>query len=279
MDTQIMIIKASGEKEEFDPVRLRNSLINAGAAGITADSVIKDINQWIKPGVTTRKIYSRAFALLKNYNSRSALFYRLKEAIFQLGPTGYPFEKFIGCIFERQGYKVETGVVVDGKCISHEMDVIAQKDSVQHLMECKYRLDQGKHISIQVPLYVRSRVDDVAALRSGLPEYKDFTFKGWVVTNTRFSHDSMQYSQCSGLNLLAWDYPVGSSLKDLIKKYGVYPVTILTGLTEDEVIYILDQGVVTCKGLYSSIHILDQLDMEDKRKKLVIQEIENICSG
>ena len=106
----------------------------------------------------------------------------------ELGPTGYPFETFIGKIFEKQGYEVEVGQTIEGYCVSHEMDVIATDKNLQHLVECKkYRTAREKNITIQVPLYVRARIDDIIKKRKGLPKYQNTEFQGWVVTNTRFS--------------------------------------------------------------------------------------------
>lgn len=275
--SEIMIVKASGERAPFDPHRLKGSLERSGAPSDIIKVIVSDIQAWIKPDITTKKIYSRAFEMLKRKTRAAALRYSLKEAIFRLGPTGYPFEKFIGHIFEKQGYSVQTGIVVAGKLITHEMDVVATGKGVQHLVECKYRQDQGKHINIQVPLYVRSRVNDIAELRASQPEFQGLDFIGWVVTNTRFSSDSTQYGEGSGLKLLAWDYPKQHGIKDLIKDLNIYPVTILSMLTEDEIQYIIEQGVVTCAGLQKHLELVNRLDIPDDRRADLLKEIKHIC--
>ncbi|MFP4448724.1 MAG: restriction endonuclease [Bacteroidales bacterium] len=84
----------------------------------------------------------------------------------ELGPSGNPFEYFIGAVFEKQGYKTEVGKVIEGRCVTQEIDVIATKEDNQHLIECKYANDQERRVSIQVPLYVRSRVDDIMAKKT-----------------------------------------------------------------------------------------------------------------
>ena len=230
----ILIKKASGDVEEFSSDKLKYSLLNAGAKNETIEKIVADIENWIYPGITTRKIYTRAFSLLRGEKTTSSLKYSLKKAILELGPTGYPFEILIGKLFEHMGYKTEVGVVVEGKCVSHEMDIIATNNTVQHLAECKYHKDQGKHVGIQVPLYVCSRVNDIISKRKEMKEYKDISFKGWVITNTRLSLDSIQYGVCNGLNLLAWNYPLGNGLKENIEKYKLYPITVLKKLTIKE---------------------------------------------
>ena len=171
----ILVKKASGDEEPFVADKLERSLLNAGAKNETILKIIADIEDWIYPGVPTKKIYSRAFSILRRERTAAAIRYKLKQAILELGPTGYPFETLIGQLFEKKGCVTEVGVVVDGNCITHEMDVIATHDSSQHLVECKYHKDQGKQVSIQVPLYVRSRVDDIIHKRQELPEYHGFS--------------------------------------------------------------------------------------------------------
>ncbi len=275
-DKIILIKKASGEEEAFSSQKLEQSLINAGAKFETIQHILKDINSWIRPGVTTKQIYRRAFLALRRDKSSAGIRFKLKQAILELGPTGYPFETLIGELFKAEGYTTEVGIVVDGKCITHEMDVIATKDRQQHLVECKYHKDQGKQVSIQVPLYVKSRVEDIAETRKLLPEFANYTFHTWVVTNTRFSSDSIDYSKCSGLHLMAWDYPNGKSLKELIEKYKIYPITILQNLTKHEKQKLMDDGIVTCAQLHQNIKQLQVLDLSNRRNKTITAELNDV---
>jgi len=274
---EILIKKASGKEEVFDITKLESSLHNAGADRKSIKKVLIDIESWIYQGVTTKKIYSRAFQLLNKEKSGSSLRYKLKQAILELGPSGYPFEHFIGEIFKRKGYKTEVGIIVKGTCVSHEMDVIATKGSMQHIMECKYHKDQGKNVSVQVPLYVRSRVDDIIRVRMKLPEYDGLSYTGWVVTNTRFSSDSIHYGRCAGLKLLAWDYPRGKGLKDLIEEVKIYPITILTKLTKKEKQALLGKDIVTCAQLHKNLNVLDSLEQSHRKHRDLLRELDRIC--
>lgn len=275
--TEIQILKASGIKEAFAVEKLKRSLHNAGASYKSIAHIVNDIKEWIYPGVTTKKIYSRAFSLLHKERSGSSIRYKLKQSIFELGPSGYPFEHFIGQIFERLGYSTVVGIVVDGISISHEMDVIATKAPLQHIMECKYHKDQGKQVSIQVPLYVRARVDDIIRKREKMTEYNGLDFKAWVVTNTRFSPDSIKYGECNGMKLLAWDYPVGNGLKDLIDKVKIYPITILSQLLKKQKQILLDKGIVSCLQLLDQIQLLDEMEISPRKQKALIKELHGIC--
>lgn len=275
-EDSIYIRKASGEEELFETYKLERSLRNAGADNDLIDEIVKNIVGWLSTGLTTKKIYSRAFSLLRRTKTGAASRYKLKQAIMELGPTGYPFENFVGKLFEKQGYEVKVGQIIDGKCVSHEMDVIATNKDVQHLVECKYSSDQGKQISVQVPLYVRSRVNDIIDKRKTFPEYAGFSFSGWVVTNTRFSADSLQYGKCCGLHLLAWDYPTGNGLKELIERLKIYPITILSNLTKKEIQHLLNQDIITCSQLKNKPEILDSLQLSKTKYSALINELNNI---
>ncbi len=273
----ILVKKASGDEEPFIVDKLEHSLRNAGAGKKAVERIVADIERWIYSGVTTKKIYSRAFSLLRREKNNVALRYKLKQAILELGPTGYPFEHLIGKLFERQGFSIEVGVIIPGNCVTHEMDVIATRDNIQYLVECKYSKDQGKQVSVQVPLYVRSRVDDIIKKRKELPENHDVSFSGWVVTNTRFSADSIQYGKCSGLSLLAWDYPNGYALKDIIEKEKIYPITLLNHITKNDKEYLMGRGIVTCFQLAQSADQIKHIDMSEKKFNALMKELEDIC--
>ena len=274
----VLIKKASGEVEEFSTEKLERSLLNAGAKKDTVYEIVSHIHDWIYPGISTKAIYSRAFSLLRKEKTSSSLRYKLKKAILEMGPTGYPFEALIGELFHRQGFEIEVGIIVEGHCVSHEMDVIASKDQKMNLVECKYHKDQGRHVSIQVPLYVKSRVEDIVNKRKENPDYKNYSFKAWVVTNTRFSEDSIGYASCSGMELLGWDYPNGNGLKERLEKFSIYPVTVLNNLTIKEKRQLMEEGIVSCSQLSEKKEVLKELNMNPRKYKNLLKELHDIIS-
>lgn len=272
----IVIRKASGEDEIFDSSKLARSLINAGADKATTDEIVNSIERWLYEGATTQKIYARAHAQLRNRRGEVALRYKLKKAIMQLGPTGYPFEAFMGQVYERRGYKTKVGVVVPGTCVTHEMDVIATNTNKQYLLECKYSSHHGKQVSVQVPLYVRSRVDDIIKQRKDLTEYKGVHFIAGVITNTRFSEDAAKYGECAGMHMLAWDYPQGNGLKHIIEREKLYPITILGSITKKEQEILLSQGIVTCKQLQNSPEAIERLALSKRKQTALSKELAHL---
>jgi hypothetical protein len=275
-NSTILIRKASGEEEPFRVNKLKQSLRNAGAEEEVIEKIAEDISSWIYDGISTQKIYSRAFSLLKKKKYYAASRYKLKKAIMELGPTGFPFEHFIGKILEVQGFETEVGQVLNGKCVTHEVDVIATQGKKQYFVECKYATSQGKIFSIQVPLYIRSRVNDIIDKRKDDEKFKDFSFHGWVVTNTRFSTDAINYGTCSGLHLLSWDYPAQNGLKDIIDRRKVFPITVLHNLTIAQKQQLMKKGIVICRQIRENPEVLEPFQIEQRKLNSIMKEINDL---
>lgn len=271
------ITKASGQKERFSLKKLGASLKKAGAGESVVESILESINNEMHEGMTSREIYNRAFYLLKKKSTFTASKYKLKRAIYELGPTGFPFERFVGAIFKYSGYEVKIGKTLQGKCISHEVDIVASHKGKNIIMECKFHSTQGRFCDVKIPLYINSRYTDIREHQiknTGHPHFSE----GWVVTNTRFSKDATIYSECAGLKLLSWDKPYGKSLKDLIDITGLYPVTVSTLLTQREKQFLLSRDVVLCKELINDKLYLDQLEVSEERKHKILKEMEALCN-
>lgn len=274
---EIWIKKFSGEKELFDVGKLRKSLRNAKVGEPVIDEIVRDIHSWLQDGVTTKQIYSRAYQILKQKRQPAAVHYSLKKALIELGPTGFPFEYFIGEVFKKQGFTIQIGQEVAGHCVNHEMDVIATKDGVQNLIECKFSKTQGSRLNIQVPMYVRSRIEDVVQHRISQPAFEGLKFQGWVITNIHISDDSATYSECRGLKLLGWDYPANEGLKDLVETLHIFPITISGCLSGNEKKDLLERGMVTCSQLLDNIDILNTFKMSQKRFDNLKAELQELC--
>lgn len=273
---ELIVTKASGEEVVFSMDKLRQSLRNSGATEEQVDKVIKVIEPQLFNGISTKKIYTWAFSILKKSTNSVAAKYQLKKAITEFGPSGFPFEKFIGKLFERKGYHVKIGIIVQGTCVSHELDVVASSETEHMMMECKFHSMQGKMSDVKVPLYIHSRFNDVKSQWVLNKQLKDKQLKAWVVTNTRFSPDALRYGTCAGLNLLSWDYPLNESIKVMIDCYKHYPITCLTLLTKPEKEHLLENNVVLCSELKDDYARLNGLHIPDKRIQQIKKELEKL---
>lgn len=279
MKEPIKIRKFSGDLVDFDKNKLIRSLKNARADDKLANSIVKQIEKDLFTGMTTKAIYDKAFRLLKKQRRPSASRYKLKRAIMELGPSGFPFENYIGHIFKHDGYSSEVGVVMEGNCVSHEVDVLACKEEKCYIIECKYHNSQGKRNDVKIPLYIQSRFNDI---KSRLEQDKSngFTkYQGWIFTNTRFTLDAIKYAKCSGLQLVSWDYPEHKSLKYRINKSRLFPITALTSLTKREKQYFLEQGIVLCKEIYEAPELLHKNGFSKTRIRKVHEDIIDLCEN
>ncbi|WP_289021573.1 restriction endonuclease [uncultured Salegentibacter sp.] len=273
--SNLQVIKASGEKVQFSIDRVAESLKRSGANNKLINSTLESLKKELYDGITTKEIYTRAFSLLKRGNNTSASKYKLKTAIYELGPTGFPFEKFIAALLNHSGYKTETGKIYQGKCVTHEIDVEAKSDTKLILIECKFH-NAGKNSDVKIPLYIDSRIRDIKNFRKN-NNHKLELEEAWVVTNTRFTADAIQYGKCSNLKLLSWDYPKGQGLKDRIDRLGLFPITVSTLLSEREKIFLLSRDIVLCQDLINDKFYLDQLEVHNPRKKRILKEMEELC--
>lgn len=276
MGRNILVEKQSGEKEPFSPEKLRESLKRSGAPEPLIDEVEEAMNSKLVNGITTSKIYREAFQMLRRLKRSTAARYSLKKAIMELGPSGYPFEHFVGAVLEKMGYEVMVGQVVQGHCVQHEVDVVARNAHEQFMVECKFYNNQGKYCNVQVPLYIDSRFKDIEKRWRLAGDNMHLNYRGWVVTNTRFTSDAMDYGRCVGLHLVSWDYPRRNSLKDMIEQSGLFPVTVLTSLQKRQKQQLLDAGIVLCRQLKEKPGVLDTIGLTKPKLKKVLQELDEV---
>ena len=274
VNDKIEIVKKSGERVVFDSSKLKQSLERSGAGTEEIEYIIGQVREKIVDGMSTRKLYHIAYSLLRKQSNKVAGRYRLKKAILELGPTGFPFEKFVGELFKFQGYEVQVGAVVKGRCITHEVDVIARKGKKQLMMECKFHSDTSRKSDVKVPMYINSRFHDVR--KQWEREYGTIIerYEGWVVTNTRFTEDAINFGRCAGLHLLSWDYPRNGSLRDRIDASGLHPITALQTLTKAEKQQILDKGIVLCRNLKPNT--LRDINVSERRINKAITEVREL---
>lgn len=274
---EIQVIKGNGEKVLFDKEKLKQALASSGAGTEEQEQIAKQVEARIYDGIHTKKIYQMAFDLLKRQSHKTAGRYRLKNAIMEMGPTGFPFEVFVGKIFETMGYEVETGVMVQGKCVQHEVDVIARKPGEMIMVECKFHMDSATKSGVQVPLYIHSRFLDVKAAWE--EKYgKNIRYQGGVVTNTRFSDDAISYATCAGLLVISWDYPAETGLKYRIDKTGLQPVTSLISLTKKDKQLLLEKGIVLCSQLDENQPLLREMGFTEIQIRKILKEAANLVA-
>lgn len=275
----IEVVKSSGQTAKFSIDKLKASLLRSGTDADTVEKIVAIVKDELYQGISTKEIYNRAFSLLKKKKSVFASKYKLKKAIYELGPTGFPFEKFIGAVLQYSGYEVHIGQILNGKCVTHEVDVVAKKNGQNIVAECKFHNEEGRNCDVKIPLYIHSRYRDILEFGKNLSNKNRMPNEGWVVTNTRFTSDALQFGKCAGLYLLSWDFPKDNGLKDRIDRLGLYPITVSTLLTKREKEFLLSRDVVLCRQLINDQFYLDHLGISETRKERILSEIKTLCKN
>lgn len=273
MSTNQIITKASGEQTTFDVQKLRNSLAKSGADDETIDSIVASVSERLYERIPTKEIYAMAYSMLREIGKKPyAAKYKLKNALMELGPSGYPFELYFAELLKHQGYKVQVSVILNGLCVTHEIDVLASIKNELNFIECKYHNSRGVVTDVKTPLYIKSRFEDVRNAQMLLPENKGKVMNGWVVTNTHFSDDAIAFGTCSGLKLLGWNYPEGKSLREHIDRTGLHPITSFTTLSKAEKSDLLDLKVVLCKDIVENPTLLASINIPRHRIHKIMEE-------
>ncbi len=271
------IVKGDGSPEAYEPDKLRRSLEQAGTDKALADDVAQRVSASVKDGMTTTGIYREAFKILHSEERIAAARYSMRRAILELGPTGFPFERYIAALMHAKGYETTYDVIVKGRCVEHEVDVVMKKDGHAIGAELKFHNTPGYKTDVKIALYVRARFWDIQwgaedrGEKSGIDE-------GWLITNTKFTSHAIEYASCSGIRLLGWDFPDAAGISALIRETGVYPVTVMTTLSSAEKTRLIADGVTLCHSIAERPESLRTLGLSSKKQAAAIAESQMLCN-
>ena len=271
------IVKHSGDIVDFNPEKLKISLLKSGANSNVVNDILKSIRKELYDGIPTKKIYKMAFALLKKEANAHAARYNLRSAIQLLGPSGFFFEKYIARIFQAEHFETKLNLTLQGKCVSHEIDVLIKKNNLISMVECKFHAGREAVSDVKVPMYILSRFNDLKEKEYSIFSKKDTISKCWIVTNNRFTSDAIAFAKCSGLNLLSWNYPELNNLKTKNDFDYLYPVTCLTTLSLGEKDKLLILDVLLVKEIVNNSECLEKIGLSPNRIKNVLKEASELC--
>jgi len=277
----LWVIKSTGERERFSLNKLRRSLTRSGADDETIERIVEHIIPELHEGMKTSQLYKHAYSILKKSKYPAAIRYSLRKAVLELGPSGFPFEKFVAEVLRGKGYTAETGVILQGFCVDHEVDVLMQKGDRHIFAECKFHNQQGIKTDVKVALYVNARFMDLQKAHDEAHKRHEGEVKkvheGWLITNTKLTSDAIEYANCSGLTVIGWDYPEKGNLQALILETGVHPLTFLSTLTQGDKNSLLEKGIVMCRELKNSPVALKSIGFTDEQIGKVVEEVDQVC--
>jgi Holliday junction resolvase-like predicted endonuclease len=268
---QVMVTKATGEKEPYDEAKIRASASRVGVPQNLQNQMISEIRRRLYDGIATKDI----FTIIHNFLSQTenpylASRYNLKKALAQLGPSGYPFEQYVARLLSESGYQTRTNVTMNGRCIGHEVDVLATIEGKAYPIEVKFRSSENQRTDIKVLLYIRARFEDLQESWQGAEE-----LSAWIFTNTRFSTDALKYGACRDIMLTSWNQPKGKSLRELIEKTHLHPITMLDTLSSSEKKFLISSNILVCPDLLIS---QNQALLPASKKSEVVKEANFIVS-
>jgi len=273
----IYVIKADGSKQPFDKQKIINTCLRLQATLEQAQSIADRIEARAYDGIPTKKILQMVFQYMKKY--RPAIGYQidLKQAIAMLRSRP-DFEIFIAKLFEAMGYEVETNLIVQGKCIEHEIDIVARKENEVILVEVKHHVNHHTYSGLDVFLQLNSTLED---LKEGYEIRKNnFRFtRAILICNTKVSEYAKRYALCKGLEFIAWKFPPEKGLERLIEEYKLYPITFLKNIERDEAYKLADVGIVTVKQLLDDAEKISKKSGINKNRVLELQKDAKIVLG
>ncbi len=272
----MIITKADGETEEFKPKKLISSLKKAGAKQEEIMRILQNVEQSLEDGMKTQMIYQKAFQLLRESDAPIAAKYSLRRAVFSLGPTGFPFEDFLGKIFEAEGYTTKRRLTLRGKCAVHEIDLAAYSPNHTFIAEAKFHASPGIKSDLQVAMYSYARYLDLESARISKKDQRGI-ISLYLITNTKFTQAAEKYAECSGIKLLSWDYPKNNSLHDKIERLGTYPITVLTRLNTHQKQFLLSKGIILCSDISKNPTILHELGLSKQKFDAILHEAGSLC--
>ena len=274
-----IVTKDDGSQELFDEEKIRLSMANAGADRASIEKAINNIKKNLTEFMPSEKIYKIAVKTLQKHEPVTAIKYTLKRSMMDLGPDGFVFERYLAKVLAEHGYKTTVGAYVNGFCVEHEVDIIAEKNSSHIMVECKYHNNPGSKSDIQVALYVNARYQDLKrGSQSGRINY-DFT-EGWLATNTRCSSQAIKYAGCSGLGIVAWHYPPDKNLEYYIESKKIYPVSILPDLKPHQKMGLFKKGIYTIQGLLENTpeSVMDYLGISREAADKIFRDAAGLFS-
>jgi Holliday junction resolvase-like predicted endonuclease len=273
----IYVTKADGSKQPFDKQKIINTCLRLQATLEQAQSIADKIEARAYDGIPTKKILQMVFQYMKKY--RPAIGYQidLKQAIAMLRSKP-DFEIFVAKLFEAMGYEVETNLIIQGKCIEHEIDVVAKKGNEVILIEVKHHVNHHTYSGLDVFLQLNSTLED---LKEGYEAGKNnFRFtRAILICNTKVSEHAKRYALCRGLEFIAWKFPVERGLERIIEEYKLYPITFIKGIKREEACKLGDAGIVTVKQLLDDVGEICRKSGIDEARVIELQKIAKTILG
>jgi hypothetical protein len=271
------ITKKSGEQVPYDAKELCQSIEQAGASKMDAQRICIAIEEKLDPGDSTTKIFRTALRELMEESVAVSARYKLRRALDDLGPTGFIFEQYVETILQAHDYDTRRNVMMSGECVTHEIDVYAEKDNLHFLVEAKYRNDHSIKTHVDTVMYADARLMDVQRRMEKRGEDPQ-NYHIWVITNTNFTSHAIDYGACRNMKLVGWNYPKNNGLESMIVNKKLYPITVLPSLTRKARDMLVKHDMVLAQDIlpYSQAELEEKFHLNNRVAKNILAEVHAI---
>lgn len=276
MSTHKRIIKRNGKEELFDVTKLCGSIQMTGVSEDLAHQVCGIVSSSIDSDMSTDDIFRTTRDYLYQHDAGIAAVYALERGLSALGPAGFVFEQYVLALFNEMGYKAQTNVYAEGEAVTHETDVWAEKGNVIFIVEAKYRNDFKTKTHINQVMYADARLQDIRRQAKKKGDTREYYM--WLITNTKFTDNAMNYVKYRDFQLMGWNFPKYINIMKIVYDKKLYPVTILPSITKKALNKMLATDIILVKSLkeFTLDDFKKKFDLSMNLSKKLHQEVSDL---
>ncbi len=242
-----LVRKADGRLEPYDRSKVLRTAIYLGLERDDAERLADEVSKRVRDGMSTVEILAIIHELAREIRPELKHSRDLREAISRMRSKP-DFEEYVRLVLRAAGYMVEPGRVLEGRCVSHEIDGIAFKDDEVLVVEVKHHVNHHTYTGLDVVLQLWAVLEDLReGYRLGFHGY-DFT-SAILACNTKISAHAERYARCKGIRYMGWKYPKAFALSDIVSSHKLYPLTMIKVLSEEQIARLGDRGIVALTQL------------------------------
>ncbi|MEM1655597.1 MAG: restriction endonuclease [Nitrososphaerota archaeon] len=243
----IRVRKADGRLEPYDGSKIMRTALYLGLDREDAERIEREVLEKAYDGIPTSEILAMIRDLAEEIRPELSQARDIREAISAMRPKP-DFEDYARIVLREAGYLVEPGRLLEGRCVSHEIDGIAFKGDEVFVVEVKHHFNQHAYTGLGTVLELWAALEDLReGYRLGFHPYA-FT-SAILVCNTKISQHAEQYARCKGIMYMGWRYPRAFALSDIVSSKKIYPITMIKSLSAEAVAKLGDRGIVTLNQL------------------------------
>ena len=246
----ILITKSDGSRQSFQKEKVVDTCLRMGATHEIAEHVADKVEQEIYDGIESKRILSMIFRQLGRYHPVVRHHTDLRRALALMEPKP-DFEQYVRLLLEVQGYQVTPNTIIRGKCVEHEIDAIAKKDSKTYIVEVKHHSNHHTLSGLDVDRISRAIFEDITeGFELGMNSVK--LERAMIICNAKLSDHAKRYAECRRIEHIGWRYPQDRGIDRIIEEKKLYPITYLKNLDSTSMRKLTSQGVLLLKQLLES---------------------------